>query len=98
MVSAINQRVLLSGMTRRRSHTYCVQCDWKTHTSAASIYFCRVNIIPHLQTRNKQNITQTLWCGDLNSITYSDVISRKSFFFFFLHKIAIKALKYSGIL
>lgn len=98
MVSAINQRVLLSGMTRRRIHTYRVQCDWKTHSSAASIHFCRVNIIPHLQNTNKQNITQNLRCGDLNSLIYSDVISGKRIFFFFLHKIAIKAVKYSGIL
>lgn len=91
-VSSINQYVLLSGMTRRRIHTYCVQRDWKTHSPASFIHLCRVNIIPHLKNRNKQNITHKLRCGDLKLLIYSAVISRKTYFFLFTQN--IKVLKY----
>lgn len=73
-------------MTRRRIHAYCVQRDRKTNSTASSIHLCRVNIIPHLKKRNKQNITHKLGCGDLISLIYSDVISRRNIFLSFYTK------------
>lgn len=57
----------MPGTTRRRIHTHCVQRDWKTHGSTSSVHLCRVNIIPHLNRRNKQTVTHKLRRGDLNS-------------------------------